>query len=681
MKRKHQSNISIAIVITFLLGLLPMPSVAQPETDALIRHSSKTAAYEQAQKNEAEQAAVLALARHLDDRAYAASETARRYQAEIKALQNDAQARNAAFTQVSTIAQQAEQAKRAALIAITANTQASTKALQTATAFANARGKQRARLAREADAAATRKNEAMQQSRAALEKAAQASNSLRYALASVGYRSAEFNTHLIEAQATADAFAEKSSAFVDAVATAKSKVSSPAMAAASAQMAERAVQLRDETHALNGHLKLVRDLADEMKLAQEQEPAHAAVLQAYFNAELNVAIEVDAVSYLAAVRKVSLQRCVNDSVCRASINQELALAEQQLASTRAEATERLGAATANIDTTRYIGRRMDEYADMSASNLQTLDTAVANAGAAQVMAEEVSKITGNDYQRALEGYAQAQQAADSAYLAAYGKPRYAAESTPKMAAPAPAPEPGATAAMMAPNWQIEAHAWEFFTATTNESKGYGAYTYVLFGRRVGSQLAPQVKLNYAALLNAIIASTPHISEVSPEIPHDKLNLFCIPGKTAWKEGLAALDESSDKLSALDNYASSLAFSTLSTAGSGAVRSREILDVIQDSPGPFLLTTLQPLRLVKSDSPMLFVDLSRFLPETYTDLVTAYKRALVERPPQGQQTWQPPTFQWIAATGTGVASHLVKVKNVVSAWLSVSEAKPLQAALH
>lgn len=147
----------------------------------------------------------------------------------------------------------------------------------------------------------------------------------------------------------------------------------------------------------------------------------------------------------------------------------------------------------------------------------------------------------------------------------------------------------------------------------------------------------------------------------------------------WEDELDFMFDDDDKFPAFDNYASSLALSILSGAGAGVVRSPEILGVIQDSPGPFLITTLEPIRQVKSGAPMLFVDLSHFSADTYADLLNAYKQALVAGPPQGQQTWQPSAFQWVASTGTGVDGHLLKVKDTVTGWFSFGAGKPSKVA--
>lgn len=680
MKRTHCSGVLAGIVGGMLVWFALAANAAQAEEKRVESGStlSATALYEQSLKREEELAALRAAALQVHNHARDARYAAARHRDKLKALQDAAQARSEAFSRVSKAALQAEQAKRAAVAAVADYTQAAEKALQAAAAFAEARGTQRGPRAQAADAAAARKVQALQQAQAAREAAVWASDSLRTALSSVGYRSAQLSAELPRARATADAFAAKSGELVDAINKARPSTLSSAVMSDSAQVAERAIQLRDEAGALTGRLKLTRDLSGEMQLAQEQEPAHAAALQAYFEAALNAAIEADAHSYAVAVSHASLN-CQRGSACRMQLDEELAAADKLRLAARDEAAARLRSATASIDATVYIGRRIEEYAEAAEADPRTLDAAVASAAAAEALVEKVRVAAFSDYQRAAEAYEQAKRAADAAYLAAYGKPRRDEEVTATAEAPAPAPRPEPTA-MMSPRWQVEAHAWEFFTASAHESKGYGAYTYVLFGRRLGSKLAPQVQRSYAALLDAIIGSTPHRTEVSPNIPHAKLNLFCIPGKTVWDEGLAALDEGSDKFPALDNYASSLALATLSTAGNGAVRGSEILGVIQDSPGPFLLTTMQPMQLVQSGSPMLFVDLSRFPPETYADLVTAYKRALVERPPPGPQTWQPPAFQWVAATGTGVAGHLLKVKNAVSGWFSFGEGKPVKTAL-
>lgn len=671
-------------LITFIAGLLACFAAAANAAQAEVGRpeikpgSPEFAAYEQALKHEQEQAQLRDSAWRTYNRASDVRDAAHRHRDALKALLDDAQERKEAFARVSKAALQAEQAKHAVLAVIAAYAQASDAALQAAAAFAEARGEQRAPRARAADEAAARRAQALEQALAAVEAAAQASDSLRSGLASIGYRSAQLAAGLPKAVAAADAFALKSGEFAVAVAKISPNAVSPQVIGDAAQVAKRAARLRDEAAALGGRLKLMRDLSREMQLAREQEPARALAVGAYFEAESNAAIEAAAGKYVAAVRKVSLKRCQVGSACRIQLDEELAAAEIRRIEARDQAAARLRVAMANIDATVLVGRRIEEYADVADSDPQTLEVTMASAAEAETLADKVRAAALGDYQRANEAYGKAKQAADAAYLAAYGKPRHVPEVEAAMAAPAPRYE---TAAKMSSMWQVETHAWEFFTATKAESKGYGAYTYVLFGRRLGSKLAPQVKQRYAALLDAVIASTPHRTEMDPKKPHDRINLFCIPGKTAWEEGLKALDEGDDKFPALDNYASSLALSVLSTAGSGAVSSLEILEVIGNSPGPFLLTAVQPISQTKSDSPLLFVDLSRFPPSTYADLVTAYKRALVERPPQGQQTWEPPAFQWVATTGTGMAGHLVKVKNAVTGWLSFGEGKPAKTAVH
>jgi len=232
--------------------------------------------------------------------------------------------------------------------------------------------------------------------------------------------------------------------------------------------------------------------------------------------------------------------------------------------------------------------------------------------------------------------------------------------------------------MAAPAFDVEAHAWEFFTASQGESRGYGAYTYVLYSHRKGFMTAEQ-RHRLQALLDAIVARTPHRSE-TPVRP-EKLNLFCIPGKADLLPGPDLPDDAPGSGSArvFDNYDSSLALAYLGTAGNGAVQSREILRQIQ-SPGPFLLTTLKPLAELRTYSPMLFVDLSRFHPDTFPEIVRSYKAALVENPPKEQAAWEPSRLKWAVLAAYDAATHLAGVKAGILGWLKTGEDKPTKTAL-
>jgi hypothetical protein len=665
----------------FLTGFVAVMAVwpaltaaAQPEPGAPAR-----AAYERALKREEELGRLSTSAWQVYSRASAAHDAAHKHAEALNRLQQSVQARGEAFSRAIKAAGQFEENGRAVLAAVTAYERASDQALQAVTAFADARGNQRARYARAADAAMEAKAQALQRAQDAVLAADRAGDSLRNGLSNIAYRSRQVSEELSKVRATAEVLAAKSGEFGDATTKAGTGVVPVELAAASAQLTERGVRLREEAAALAGSLKLTRDLSDEMKLAQYQQPKE--LIRGYFEATLGATIEGDARSYAAAVQQVSAERCKAGSDCRSRLAAELAEADALHAAAKREAEKLAHAVPGVLDNAASVGRRVEEYAGVASGDLQTLAAAAASAAATGTLAEQARETAYGGYRRAAKAYEEAQQAADAAYLAAYGEPRHAREAEAAMAAQAPRAAYESAAKMAAPRWEVETHAWEFFTASAAESKGYGAYTYVLFGWRLGGRLSPQVKERYAALLDAVIVTTKHRTEVSPAIPPAKQNLFCIPGRTPWEEGLEALDEPGDKFPALDNYASSLALSILSGAGSGAVRSPEILGVIQDSPGPFLLTTLQPIRQARSGSPMLFVDLSRFQAATYADILTAYKRALVAGPPQGQQTWQPPAFQWVAATGTGVAGHLVKVKNAVSGWLSFGADKPAKLAVH
>lgn len=654
MKPMRCGNFLVAFAV--LAGLL-QPELARSEVAD--PDPSARAAYQQALKHEEEQARLYSSARLAYNRASAAREAARKHERALEKLHGEAQARAEAFERAPKAARQCEERARIALEAIAAYSRAADRALRAATAFAEARGSRRAKQARAADAAAEARAQALLRAQEAVTAAERANDALRSALSSVAYRSRSVGEGLALVRKTADALAAKS-------------------AESGVQPGDQVARLHDEAKTLAGRLKLARDLSDEMTLAQSQLPA--GLVQGYFEASLDAAIEAEARGYMAAVREASAGRCKAGSACRSRLEAELADADALLAATRDEADGFARTAAAIPDSASSTGRRIEEYADVARNDPQTVAAAAAAAGTTEKFAARAEEAALADYRRASAAYDEARRAADAAHVAAYGEPRQGEkEMAAAMAAPSPKPAYEMAASMAAPAWQVETHAWEFFTKTAAESRGYGAYTYVLFGWRLGSRLAPQVERNYAALLDAVITTTKHRTEVSPAIPPAKQNLFCIPGMVPLEQGLDALFDEDKKFPALDNYASSLALSILSGAGAGVVRSPEILGVIQDSPGPFLLTTLQPIRQAKSGSPMLFVDLSRFPADAYADLLTAYKQALVAGPPQVQRTWQPSAFQWAASTGTGIAGHLVKVKGAVKDWFSFGAGKPAKVA--
>lgn len=574
----------------------------------------------------------------------------------------------------------AKKAKRATLRATADYIEAAKKAEKAAAAFAGATDDELAQRARAADAAAKEEADAYSDAAKAVKTAMCKSNLLRSVLRGIARRSAGLEREFEKVEKTAGKLAAAAGRLEKAIQEADKKITLSAGLQRSAAQGLLAVrEVEEEVKTMPDRLQMLRDLTPEMEIARDQEPADAGPIKAYFHAAVNAVIEVNAYAYISAVRKASLTTCTPGMSCRADLDAELATAEDLMVLAEREAHALAKPARAAIDVTDAAIRLVNSLLGPAAADHRMAKSFVSKATAAEGTIKDMYEAAKSDQDAANKNYLQAKKASEAAYLAAYGKPRPAPE-LPIIAEFHSGEKFAESHASFV--WEVETHAWEFFTAIEGESSGYGAYTYVLFGRRMSNRLSSQVKQRYEALLDAIISTTAHRIEIDEDIPSKKVNLFCIPGKKALEGGidLSGFNEYMEEFSALDNYASSLAYKYLSKAGNGAFLREEILNQIKYSPGPFLLTTVKPLLELRTYSPMLFVDLSRFHPDTFVEIVTNYKHSMVENPPDEQKYWTPSTLKWVVITAYDFSIHLAKVKSTVTAWLSKDEKMPVKIAL-
>jgi hypothetical protein len=156
------------------------------------------------------------------------------------------------------------------------------------------------------------------------------------------------------------------------------------------------------------------------------------------------------------------------------------------------------------------------------------------------------------------------------------------------------------------------------TELDQETKGYGLYTYVIFGAKLEEHgnLSDAATARLESLLEAVDASTlPSSTLDKTKINNAEINLFCIPVKSA------------KKIANLDNYNSDLALLYRDIAIGALNQDVTFLNKFSTSPGPFLVSSLQPLNQVRTPQPVLFADLSSTNPVAMKELVVAYKQKI------------------------------------------------------
>jgi hypothetical protein len=261
------------------------------------------------------------------------------------------------------------------------------------------------------------------------------------------------------------------------------------------------------------------------------------------------------------------------------------------------------------------------FADVVALVDRALQEGQSTAEAAGAFQSELSGSVKEALERALSERA-------TAYVRAFGVPQ------PLLAELAPGMLTRASGAL-GPNFEgraIADYVFEVVTATTNESSGYGAYTYVILGRP--STVGGAAGARYQALLKSLVATTLPRSSLPADLSAEqrlRINLFVIPGKS----------DEVEVAGSLTNYDDSLSNSWRLCAGLGVLARNKALSGFRKSSGPFLLTMPVPLKEARTDTPLLLADLERYSAREFADLVISYRERLATRLPHDQETWTPP----------------------------------------
>ena len=164
---------------------------------------------------------------------------------------------------------------------------------------------------------------------------------------------------------------------------------------------------------------------------------------------------------------------------------------------------------------------------------------------------------------------------------------------------------------------VERHLWKSLTDMHAEEKGYGMYTYVLFGRRLKSArgINAGTLARYESLLQAIYISTLSADEVKN---HEKAstNILLIPVASEVGEPNR------------NNYNIQVSLKYLSFFSSRIkATAPKVSDRLSEKrAGPFLITTMQPIEdLDNNRLTMLYADLSTTNPAAMEEIVSAYKQ--------------------------------------------------------
>jgi len=178
--------------------------------------------------------------------------------------------------------------------------------------------------------------------------------------------------------------------------------------------------------------------------------------------------------------------------------------------------------------------------------------------------------------------------------------------------------------------RLRHHVWDVLSIRASESCGFALYTYVIFTRSVEDldELQESVKQRYLKLLSAITVSTPNRRD-APAYYSAETNIFYIPTKSEYEAGASRLSRYDTSLSR--QIGSQLRVMLRSSADTDGI---DLVDMLSLSPGPFLVSTLIPIRKEcysndglqdAANSGILFVDLSGQHPDAMAEIVRAYKR--------------------------------------------------------
>jgi hypothetical protein len=318
-------------------------------------------------------------------------------------------------------------------------------------------------------------------------------------------------------------------------------------------------------------------------------------------------------------------------------------AEEELRRTRRAIQENPGLGTFARDPAAWMEaqRSIEDATDLTASDMTTVTEF------ARSLSETLSAPVASALARALGERREA-------YRNVFGAPE---PPEPERLALAPPPRPAAAGPAaklgVAPPPGITRHAFEVLALRSKESPDYGAYTYVIFPLR-------QTRVEYQALLTAIVTLTPAADPGAPLAVKRTTNLFEIPGMSAAPISPAQSPEYARRI---ENYDWGRALSLVQTALDGVLTSPRVLNQFQRSPGPFLLTLPVPLEQARGNSQLLLADLSNYPTAGYIDVVRGYQNDLVTAFPTTQTLWRPPWNQQLALQVLNIGV-LIKGQNFV-----------------
>lgn len=376
---------------------------------------------------------------------------------------------------------------------------------------------------------------------------------------------------------------------------------------------------------------------DDTPLRQLQQPQTQPLPAAQALARL-----LDAAAYLDLVSGPTA--CPDPATCEALQGERSNLAPRiTQAQDRLSAT-RTAASAANWDMASLAGPlHADLLAHRSALNTAEVGLpSVLNESAAA--SESAGKALRGLQAQAAAALEQAETEWEAAWRQAHASepPRRGRSAT---ARPSVEPLSGQSEAMsMGADIDLRSHAYELFEAWDTESKGFGAYTYVLM-RSASDLNNADARRRFSRLLEAL-QKLPEARLVDPTQARN-VNLFCIPGSRATDGGALPVV-----------YASDLGQQLKLRAQNGLLTRKEVSQRLLASPGPFLITLPGRMANIASSAPLLFADLSGYPDDAIADLATHYMNGLVDEFPSQQRLWKPPVLQRVAlvmihlATGTG-----------------------------
>jgi hypothetical protein len=162
----------------------------------------------------------------------------------------------------------------------------------------------------------------------------------------------------------------------------------------------------------------------------------------------------------------------------------------------------------------------------------------------------------------------------------------------------------------------KAHVWASLCEAGKEDSGYAMYTYVLINR---SKADIEAWKRYVKLVEAIEESTIPAVDHAPGFDRSLYNIFLIPESCGISQRADSLN---DRLS-----------KSILTGIAASVQERKLRDLINTSPGPFLISAVEPISSenLHKEIELLYVDLSRTNPEALREVVAAYKKRVTSGP--------------------------------------------------